>query len=814
MADFFNRAVIIPELIRHLMFCKVGAFTKKPCEKAWQSTPYTYEEIVPWTNDGGSYGIMSGFNHLVTIDCDCKKYFDLALERLPPTLTIQSSSTERGHLLYSVPDFGERINKYVLVHPDHPEDGKEQGGDIRAKGFQTVGPGSYHPDTRQPYTVRDARPIAEVTFSMILDVFGEYFRTPIVSETAKEHVEGPAIGLSIMDVVSHYNISLTARQCGGEHFGTHPIHGSTGGHNFWVNDKDNTWCCFRCNTGGGSVSLVAVLEEVIDCSEARKGGLTGDKFNETCCIIEQNFGVKIKTGGSVGSAYTKPVVDEKVDFVDNWHANLFFTDGFPLDALPVNLRVFIQRVACSYRVPTDVVAVSSLAVISAAIGNTVRIAPKAGWLEPPFLWVNVVADTGTGKSPYMQCLIKPLVERDVELQRNFEEAEKSYGYKMAIFAARFKDAVRVAAKGVAPDDPHDAAEPFDEAAVDSCAKLEPEPPKREHGFVDDTTLEALAVTMNGTPRGLLLFKDELAGLILGFNQYKKGGGDDRQKFLTLWNCAPMKIDRAGGGSRMIERTGIAIMGGIQPALLGAVFGEDALLDGLLPRFISVFMEDPGFEFTKESVDDKDTEYWRDFLRSYFLVEPGEAPRIVAFDSEAQDGFYKYCKNLEDRFSYLPVKYKAFAPKLRSYLIRISGLFAVLNGKTVVDRTCIVQGAGVIEYIAGSLIQIFRLAQYQRFDGIQKNIIKAMAGLVDQVKNGRLALSMLREHVNSGLNEKFHLTGKIIAGRVRHLGFGTKEAGGYTEILWDQARLEKLLEQLKAPTSTKSSIPDKMAQYDV
>src|SRR3990167_2739017 len=68
---------------------------------------------------------------------------------------------------------------------------------------------------------------------------------------------------------------------GDQYYGSHPIHGSGGNMNFWINPHKQIWRCFRCDSGGGPLHLLAVLEGIIQCHEAIPGGLTGKNFIKT-----------------------------------------------------------------------------------------------------------------------------------------------------------------------------------------------------------------------------------------------------------------------------------------------------------------------------------------------------------------------------------------------------------------------------------------------------------------------------------------------------------------------------------------------------
>ena len=285
----------IPKNIQHLSFCKVGkdgAINKEPFESKYDEKPYTLEQISSWVARGYNYGILSGYHDLATFDCDCRPYVELAEKHLPATFSVMSSCPEKGHLYYYIKDFPSHLNKILLIDPDAPDDPKKQGGDIRYQGFQTVGPGSIHPSGVM-YTVHDDLPIAALSFAVIQDVFGKFFKTSVIPPSVRKNIDDSSASLSIASVIEHYKIELTPCQYGDEKFGPHPVHGSTGGTNFRVNTKDNVWCCFRCNSGGGSMSLIAVMEGIIDCVEARAGGLKGDKFIETCRIVKEKLGFDV-----------------------------------------------------------------------------------------------------------------------------------------------------------------------------------------------------------------------------------------------------------------------------------------------------------------------------------------------------------------------------------------------------------------------------------------------------------------------------------------------------------------------------------------
>jgi len=94
--------------------------------------------------------------------------------------------------------------------------------------------------------------------------------------------------------------------------------------------------------------------------------------------------------------------------------------------------------------------------------------------------------------------------------------------------------------------------------------------------VNDITVEKLADVLNTNPHGVMMIRDELAGLIDGLDQYKGGRGSDRKSMLSLWSGTTWRVDRVSSGSKVVAKPFTAILGGIQPALLTKLSGEDGL----------------------------------------------------------------------------------------------------------------------------------------------------------------------------------------------------------------------------------------------
>jgi Protein of unknown function (DUF3987) len=80
----------------------------------------------------------------------------------------------------------------------------------------------------------------------------------------------------------------------------------------------------------------------------------------------------------------------------------------------------------------------------------------------------------------------------------------------------------------------------------------------------------------------MLYRDELAGWLLGMNKYRSG--DDRQFYMECWSGGAYHVERkTKGGSIHVEDLFLAITGAIQPGGVAKLFqGGD--VDGLTGRF--------------------------------------------------------------------------------------------------------------------------------------------------------------------------------------------------------------------------------------
>jgi P4 family phage/plasmid primase-like protien len=253
-------------------YCRIRKGEKGAFEEGFLENLLTFEELTPWLENGGNYGVIAGQN-IIIIDLDDPELAD----GLPETFTVQSG----------------RGGKHLYLQSDATENGileheKENVGHIQVNRKLAVGPGSVHPNGNM-YTVEKNVPVAWVSKVQLEQCFGNllrWFSKEQFDKTAE--AEFKHCGIEITKLVDL--AALTKR--GNEFQGSHPLHGSTTGQNFCVNSQRNVWYCFRHGSGGGPLSWIAVKECLIDCADAQPGALRGDLFKQTLKIAKEKYGYK------------------------------------------------------------------------------------------------------------------------------------------------------------------------------------------------------------------------------------------------------------------------------------------------------------------------------------------------------------------------------------------------------------------------------------------------------------------------------------------------------------------------------------------
>lgn len=262
--------------------------------------------------------------------------------------------------------------------------------------------------------------------------------------------------------------------------------------------------------------------------------------------------------------------------------------------LPPALRPWLQDNAERLSVPLEMVAIPALVALGATVGRSIALYPKRydRWEVVPNLWGIVVGPSSSMKTPALREGLRPLKAIAARATELHEANRLTREAEATILEAQHQQLLRQARS--------DKTKPTLASEIaEAQEKLESLRQPGRRFTTSDPTVEMLTELLRYTPRGLLIERDELIGLLDSLD--KKGREGDREFYLEAFNSVEnYTVDRIGRGTLHIPALTLSIIGGIQPGkmdglVLGAVSGRRNA-DGLLQRFQLAVYPEPLTEY--------------------------------------------------------------------------------------------------------------------------------------------------------------------------------------------------------------------------
>jgi hypothetical protein len=338
--------------------------------------------------------------------------------------------------------------------------------------------------------------------------------------------------------------------------------------------------------------------------------------------------------------------------------------ALPFEAFGPAWGKWIPLVANAAACPPDYVAAPLLAAASALIGNARWAQAVPGWAEPPHLWTAAVGDSGQGKSPGADALMRDVLP-EIERRMVADFPDKLRDWRAASEAhqagvERWKADVREAAKlgNPAPLPPVGEAPP------------EPQAPRLRQ---TDVTIERVATLLaNAAPKGVLIVRDELAGWLSGMNAYNDAG---RAFWIESYGGRPYRVERQKNPQPIeVQHLAVAVFGGTQPEKLAALMREAD--DGLLARFCWFWPDPVPFQLAHSAPNTGWATEALDQLRLLDLVpgtEPDQParPRMVPLVESARADLEAFGRDMQDRQQSAGGLMRSAYGKARGLALRLS-----------------------------------------------------------------------------------------------------------------------------------------------
>lgn len=286
--------------------------------------------------------------------------------------------------------------------------------------------------------------------------------------------------------------------------------------------------------------------------------------------------------------------------------------AFPLALLGPFWAGWVEAGGAASAAPVDYVVLPLFTTASALIGNARWPCVAGGWSEPPHLWIGLVGDSGSSKSPGAACILRDVVPAlEDKMRGGFPEQLRAWKAAEAAADAQeaaWKDKLKKAAKSGEPMPAQPATQ----------LQAKPEEPRLVQ---NDVTIERVATILaNAAPKGLLIHRDELAGWFLGMTAYNDSG---RQFWLEAYNGGPYRVERQKNPEPInVRRLAVAVIGGVQPERLVQMFADAD--DGLMARMLWSWPEPLPFRLCEMQPDAAAAIKALDKLRALELGPPSLA----------------------------------------------------------------------------------------------------------------------------------------------------------------------------------------------
>lgn len=279
---------------RFILINKFEGKGKRPKERKW-TTDKNYHandpKLLGHIRGGGNYGIATGIAGLCCFDAD---EFDRLVElgvinKLPKTLTIRTgrTSSEGRHYWYHIKGLSKRLVFYDQELRDPKNENEHLHlGEVQSRGNYAIGPNCIHKSGKQ-YEIIDDSTIADITYEQLIEILKPLrlkkkddrpadvkYERNLSCQHSHQEVDIDKIGWPTGNIIKEQ----TSR--GTEFKGSHPFHASTSGTNFSINPSKGVWHCWKHDTGGGWVELLAVKEGIIHCGQAGKNCLSRSQRRE------------------------------------------------------------------------------------------------------------------------------------------------------------------------------------------------------------------------------------------------------------------------------------------------------------------------------------------------------------------------------------------------------------------------------------------------------------------------------------------------------------------------------------------------------
>ncbi len=452
----------------------------------------------------------------------------------------------------------------------------------------------------------------------------------------------------------------------------------------------------------------------------------------------------------------------------------------PLDAFHPDIKAAILNIAETKQCPVEVPVSALLALVSGMVGRARCITIKKGWSEPGNTFIGLVAKTGVGKSPATNSIFRPVYKIEKKNEEKYQQEMDAYEMAMVAWQKQ-KD----------PEEP------------------KPQPPGKKETILDDWTIESTADALVVNPKGLLLYRDELAGMLLDMDKYTGEKGSTKTRLMTAYDTKkPWKISRANKKrAGYIQNPCVSLYGGIQDEVACELFQKGDQVSGFLGRIIfilaiqkraALFTEDEETEHTTRTIDHLARALEKIDLvdgNSKYIGVKEEAKRLYISWHDALSREAWLC--MDDGENGLISKVRAQGLRICLLLHIIEKVMDDQNEMEAVSPDTMTRALVLMDWLRAHTKATWQMLKQkaQAPTGQAVRVAQAIFEIQDQIEGGWLSTQAITDQTNKGQDARFHLQSDNVGRICTSLGLekkATREARGFLIKADDITRLSEYL----------------------
>jgi Protein of unknown function (DUF3987) len=386
-----------------------------------------------------------------------------------------------------------------------------------------------------------------------------------------------------------------------------------------------------------------------------------------------------------------------------------------------------------------------LSAAASRVGTAAKVVIKASakYSQPMVFWSAVVAHSGNMKTPAQRVILDPLIELEKQAYEQHQVALEEYEQRKAM--------------------------------GESPAK-----PVRKRYLTKDATLETLQRIHSDNPRGILYYRDEMAGAIKGRDQYRKGRGADEEAELDQWTGAAIIVDRADKAT-CLPKSAISRTGSIQWEVLADLMGDHRDVNGAWSRWLFCAADAPTRYLSLSEVE-TDTGISEALTWLYSALDQ-LPPQDYRLDDDAKRMFECWQRQLVDeQHTQQAFGLQLVYPKMEAYTARLALWLHVVNA--------VLRREAPAEYISGpTMCQAVQLAAYYLW---QHRLIHTHnspeSGLASVALKVQKYVERVGEVTASKLKSGVRALRSMAAGQIRQL-MQTLANSGYGQVQGEGAEMK-------------------------